>query len=100
MKIWTIDAFTKDAYQGNPAAVMVVDDFPKHAQAIAAEMNLSETVFLKRLRGNQYHIRWFTPVPNDVHMLILLSKRGKPRAFHDGYGASRDKDPVSFKTQA
>ena len=61
MKIWTVDAFTKDAYQGNPAAVMVVDDFPIRAQAIAAEMNLSETVFLKPLQENRYHIRWFTP---------------------------------------
>lgn len=63
MKIWIVDAFAKEPYSGNPAAVVIVDEFPADAicQKIAAEMNLSETAFVKHLHGNHYHLRWFTP---------------------------------------
>lgn len=62
-KIWIADAFTRTPYRGNPAAIMVVDEFFADArcQAIAAEMNLSETAFVKSLKDNHFHIRWFTP---------------------------------------
>ena len=46
-RIFIVDAFTSKPYGGNPAAVMVVADFPEKMQQIAAEMNLSETDFLK-----------------------------------------------------
>lgn len=59
--IWIVDAFTDKAYHGNPAAVMIVPEFPKDAQEIASEMNLSETAFVKHLKGNRFHIRWLTP---------------------------------------
>lgn len=63
MKIWTVDAFAKDPYIGNPAAVTIVADFPEDVicQKIAAEMNLSETAFVKQLTDGTFHIRWFTP---------------------------------------
>lgn len=63
MKLWTVDAFTDKPFSGNPAAVTIVQEFPTNemCQNIAAEMNLSETVFLKPLRDNHFHIRWFTP---------------------------------------
>ena len=63
MKIWTVDAFTNKTYAGNPAAVVIVDEFPsdKICKLIAAEMNLSETAFVKPLDNNHFHIRWFTP---------------------------------------
>lgn len=62
-KIWTVDAFTDQPYTGNPAAVMIVSEFPDShiCQSIASEMNLSETVFVKPLTENHFHIRWFTP---------------------------------------
>lgn len=61
-KIWIVDAFVANTpYSGNPAAVMVVDDFKDDMQQIAAQMNLSETVFVKKLGVDHYHIRWFTP---------------------------------------
>ena len=58
MKIWTVDAFTDKPYAGNPAAVAIVDEFPsdKTCKAIAAEMNLSETAFVKPLNKNYFHI--------------------------------------------
>lgn len=48
---------------GNPAAVMILPDFPADSvmQAISAENNLAETAFLV-LRAGEYHLRWFTPV--------------------------------------
>ncbi|MBX9922902.1 MAG: PhzF family phenazine biosynthesis isomerase [Rhabdochlamydiaceae bacterium] len=63
MKIWIVDAFTDHPYAGNPAAVVIVDEFPDNeiCQKIAAEMNLSETAFVKQLNANHFHLRWFTP---------------------------------------
>lgn len=64
MKIWTVDAFTKEPYSGNPAAVTIVGEFPEDTvcKNIAAEMNLSETAFVKPLADGTFHIRWFTPL--------------------------------------
>ncbi|WP_440683803.1 PhzF family phenazine biosynthesis protein [Cysteiniphilum halobium] len=63
MKFWTVDAFAHKPYAGNPAAVILVDDFPDGmaCQKIAAEINLSETAFVKPLFKGRFHIRWFTP---------------------------------------
>ncbi|MBE9061909.1 PhzF family phenazine biosynthesis protein [cf. Phormidesmis sp. LEGE 11477] len=66
LKILQVDAFTNRPFAGNPAAVCVMDT-PIEAdlmQAIAAEMNLSETAFLWPLEGateGGYSLRWFTP---------------------------------------
>ncbi|MEO8104059.1 MAG: PhzF family phenazine biosynthesis protein [Betaproteobacteria bacterium] len=60
--IYQIDAFTSLRFAGNPAAVLLLEDFPADAlmQAIAAENNLAETAFLVPDGGN-YRLRWFTP---------------------------------------
>lgn len=56
--IYYVDAFTDTLFQGNPAAIVLLDDWLPDEQliAIAAEINLSETAFLVG-----HHIRWFTP---------------------------------------
>ena len=57
-----VDAFTNRPFSGNPAAVLVLDG-PADArwmQAVAREMNLSETAFLSPRAGG-YDLRWFTP---------------------------------------
>ena len=61
-KIFQIDAFTTRLFAGNPAAVMLLDDFLPDArlQAVAAENNLAETAFLVP-DGKDYRLRWFTP---------------------------------------
>jgi PhzF family phenazine biosynthesis protein len=50
MKLYQVDAFTNQAFSGNPAGVTIVDDFPEEAfmQNVASEMNLSETAFVKK----------------------------------------------------
>jgi PhzF family phenazine biosynthesis protein len=61
-RIVQVDAFTREPFRGNPAAVCILPE-PRDAawmQAIAAEMNLAETAFLLP-RGGDYELRWFTP---------------------------------------
>ena len=60
--IYTVDAFANAPFSGNPAAVCVLSGpVDSHwMQAVAAEMNLSETAFLYPQKGG-YHLRWFTP---------------------------------------
>ncbi|MGZ4463944.1 MAG: PhzF family phenazine biosynthesis protein [Nocardioides sp.] len=57
-----VDAFTARRFAGNPAAVLVLDDFPDDAllQAVAAENNLAETAFVVPV-AEGYRLRWFTP---------------------------------------
>jgi PhzF family phenazine biosynthesis protein len=62
LPIYQVDAFTSELFSGNPAAVVILNDWlpDDQLQAIAAENNVSETAFLKaNARG--YNIRWFTP---------------------------------------
>jgi len=62
MKLYQVDAFTPNIFSGNPAGVWIGDTFPdeKTMQAIAAEMNLSETAFVA-CGGTGYAIRYFSP---------------------------------------
>ena len=51
-----VDAFTQDAFGGNPAAIVFLES-PRNAawlQAVAAEMNLSETAFLLRRADGRF----------------------------------------------
>ena len=61
--IVTVDAFTDRPFAGNPAAVCVLDAYPDDAamQALAREMNLSETAFLVRRADGDWDLRWFSP---------------------------------------
>ena len=60
--LFQVDAFTDQPFAGNPAAVCLLpekrDD--EWMQAVAAEMNLSETAFLLE-QDDGYRLRWFTP---------------------------------------
>ncbi|PJZ82681.1 PhzF family phenazine biosynthesis protein [Leptospira meyeri] len=60
--LFIVDAFTNSLFSGNPAAVLVLSDWPEDQwmQNIAKENNLSETSFLVK-EGDDYRIRWFTP---------------------------------------
>lgn len=63
LKIYQVDTFTDKLFAGNPAAVCPLEDWlaDNIMQNIAMENNLAETAFYIK-KGNQYHIRWFTPV--------------------------------------
>jgi PhzF family phenazine biosynthesis protein len=61
-RIYQIDAFTNHPFAGNPAGVCVLPAAAPEAwmQAVAREMNLSETAFLTRAEDG-FNLRWFTP---------------------------------------
>ncbi|HEX5045378.1 MAG TPA: PhzF family phenazine biosynthesis protein [Candidatus Polarisedimenticolaceae bacterium] len=60
--VWTVDAFADRRFSGNPASVCLLSsDVPAQTlQAVAAEMNHSETAFLRE-REDHWDLRWFTP---------------------------------------
>ncbi|GFU15160.1 phenazine biosynthesis-like domain-containing protein 1 [Nephila pilipes] len=73
LPLFIADAFTKKPFSGNPAAVCLlpsnydIDNCTK--QKIAAEMNLSQTAFLKTVKegntfqnGKRFTLEWFTPI--------------------------------------
>ncbi|WP_151749280.1 PhzF family phenazine biosynthesis protein [Acinetobacter seifertii] len=64
MKMYQVDAFTKELFRGNPAAVIVEKEWldADLMQKIALENNLSETAFVKIIDSENYEIRWFTPM--------------------------------------
>lgn len=64
LALYIVDAFTKEKFKGNAAAVVPLNDWLPDdiMQAIAMENNLSETAFLKKNTENDYHIRWFSPL--------------------------------------
>lgn len=67
MRFHQIDAFTDRPFAGNPAAVFVLDASDPTAadaawmQAVAMEMNLSETAYAVPRPDGAFGLRWFTP---------------------------------------
>jgi PhzF family phenazine biosynthesis protein len=62
LDIYQVDAFTRETFKGNPAAIVPLEEWlPSETMlAIAAENNLAETAFFVK-EGNGYGLRWFTP---------------------------------------
>ena len=71
-RYYTIDAFTDNAFHGNPAAIVLCDSLIQSAGKLAQEFNLSETAFLTTTKttlsssssfenGSHFGLRWFTP---------------------------------------
>jgi PhzF family phenazine biosynthesis protein len=60
--LFHVDAFTDRPFAGNPAAVCLLPSWKEDRwlQAVAREMNLSETAFLVRW-PDHFDLRWFTP---------------------------------------
>lgn len=63
LTLYQVDAFASSVFEGNPAAVIVLDSFPddRVMQAIGAENNLAETAFCVPRADGDYDLRWFTP---------------------------------------
>jgi PhzF family phenazine biosynthesis protein len=80
---YIVDAFTATAFRGNPASVCLLNHELSETtmQAIAAEMNHSETAFARPLdgpaeRATRFSLRWFTPaveVPLCGHATLATS---------------------------
>jgi len=101
MRLFQIDAFTDSAFKGNPAGVCLLDGRrvdDSWMQSVAAEMNVSETAFLRR-EDDGWSLRWFTPTIEvalcghatlaTAHALLEegLLQRGGTARFHTKSGA-------------
>lgn len=62
MRQFVVDAFADRVFEGNPAAVCVMEQWPedKRMFQIAGENNLPETAFAVK-EGEDYRLRWFAP---------------------------------------
>ncbi|GAA5913263.1 hypothetical protein JCM6882_000047 [Rhodosporidiobolus microsporus] len=88
-----IDTMTEQAFTGNPSPVFIFDDLPawpseRALQALAAELNQSETTFLRRQPSdpNSWLVRWFTPLAEEFlcgHGLLAAAS-----ALHSRYCGS------------
>lgn len=93
--LFGIDAFTSEPFRGNPAAVCLLEspaDEP-WMQALATEMNVSETAFVVPEDGG-FGLRWFTPTTEVVlcgHATLASAhalwqtgflQPGQPARFH------------------
>ena len=97
--IYQVDAFATQLFRGNPAAVCPLMRWlpDEQLQQIAAENNLSETAFFLA-KGEEYELRWFTPVAEvdlcghatlaTAHVLFQhRNARGNTLVFHTRSGA-------------
>lgn len=95
---WHVDAFAAAPFAGNPAAVMVLDEWCDDAvlQAIGAENNFAETAFLVRDRSGaaDWELRWFTPTVE-----IRLCGHATLAAGHVLLSQDRALERVCFRTR-
>jgi len=89
LPLYQVDAFTDTQFHGNPAAICPLtawlDD--ELLQAIAEENNLSETAFYIP-EGENFHIRWFTPVCEVDLCGHATLATGHVLFYHRGYAGS------------
>ncbi len=90
-----VDSFTNKPFGGNPAGVCILPSAPaaEWMQAVACEMNLSETAFLWPTTDG-FRLRWFTPAAEvelcghatlaSAHVLWEMgyARRGSLLQFH------------------
>lgn len=93
-----IDAFSDEPFVGNPAAVCLLEE--EHdtpwMQSVAAEMNLSETAFV-RPAGDVYNLRWFTPTV-EVDLCGHATLAAAHALWSEGYES--DETPIRFDTRS
>jgi PhzF family phenazine biosynthesis protein len=98
LNLFQVDAFTQEPFRGNPAAVCFLtesrpDDW---MLALAAEMNLSETAFLRQ-EGEGWRLRWFTP-KTEVSLCGHATLASAKVLF--GTGLAAKDQPIQFETQS
>jgi PhzF family phenazine biosynthesis protein len=99
MKLYQVDAFTTQPFAGNPAAVLVLDEFPSDdwMLSFAGEMNLSETAYVHKL-DDGFALRWFTPggeVDLCGHATLATAHVLWTEQF-----AANDQDTIRFETRS
>ncbi|MEE4211992.1 MAG: PhzF family phenazine biosynthesis protein [Parvularcula sp.] len=64
MNMFQVDAFTDRVFSGNPAAVLVLENWldDEMMLALAEENNLAETAFAVPRTDGEWDLRWFAPL--------------------------------------
>src|SRR5262245_30858393 len=96
--LYHIDAFTERPFAGNPAAICILNEARPAAwmQSVAAEMNLSETAFVRKL-GSDYELRWFTPT-TEVDLCGHATLASAHVMWHEGFVPQNES--VRFQTKS
>jgi PhzF family phenazine biosynthesis protein len=97
MQIYQVDAFAKELFQGNPAAVIPLEQWlpDELLQRIAMENNLADTAFFVP-EGQGYLIRWFTPATE-----VALCGHATLASAHVLFEyLGHDSDTVTFHTRS
>jgi len=101
MEYSIVDAFASKPFEGNPAAVFVMDAYPpdRTMQLIAREMNLSETSFVVPEKGKPGHfrLRWLTP-STEVDLCGHATLAAAKAVFEAGLGS--DPEGIVFHTRS
>jgi PhzF family phenazine biosynthesis protein len=91
-----VDAFTRESFGGNPAAVFLLPS-PRDEgwmQRVAREMNQADTAFLVS-HGDEFDLRWFTPMV-EVELCGHATLASAHVLFGHGYVEG---DTVAFDTR-
>jgi len=96
--LYQVDAFTDKLFSGNPAAVCILTAAAEDRwmQQVAAEMNLSETAFV-RVRQDGCDLRWFTPLV-EVELCGHATLAAAHILWSEGYLAAEQ--PAKFLTKS
>lgn len=96
--LFHVDAFTERPFAGNPAAVCLLPAWPGDAwlQAVAREMNLSETAFLVA-QADHWALRWLTPAV-EVDLCGHATLAAAHVLWHENRAA--DNAPLRFATRS
>lgn len=101
MEMFQVDAFTNRLFAGNPAAVLILEEWLPDALllAITQENNLSETAFVKASSNKDWDLRWFSPAHEvdfcghatlaAAHVLLTENREQGPLVFHTRVGELR-----------
>ncbi|MCF1597913.1 PhzF family phenazine biosynthesis protein [Streptomyces muensis] len=100
MRIRIVDAFTDRPFAGNPAGVLLLDNFPDDdwLQNVAMEVNHAETAFAHRLpEGSEadWALRWFTPVAE-----VAMCGHATLATAHVLHSTGAHEGPVRFATRS
>ena len=101
MRMYQVDAFADQLFAGNPAAVLVLEDWLPDALmlAITRENNLAETAFVKPRPDGAWDLRWFAPAYEvdfcghatlaTAHILFTQKGADSELTFHTRVGELR-----------
>jgi PhzF family phenazine biosynthesis protein len=96
--IFHVDAFAAKTFEGNPAAICLLPEKQptEWMQSMAAEMNLSETAFVRRI-DDGFELRWFTPAI-EVELCGHATLASAHVLWTDG--GVQNREPIRFHTSS